>query len=224
MQNKLLGFLLISAFISSCAHVSEYTLAIQYVPQKHVPPASARLQNHPITVTMFIDGRTVDNTAYIGEKGGGRSAVIARCAQGEPSAAAAGALRDFLIRTGYAVSSEMPAWNLAENSISKAWSPLVIGGRIDAFTVTCDTDQPVTRYHAFVKLRLIFADSQRGRILHTTTIESTSGLEHFRCTQEGMQEQINSALSLALEKILDNNYLDNILREVGNVRDENLLE
>ena len=81
-----------------------------------------------------------------------------------------------------------------------------------------------TRYHAVVKLRLVFADSQRGRILHTTTIESTSGLEHFRCTQEGMQEQINSALSLALEKILDNSELDNALREVGSVRDESLAE
>jgi len=224
MRNKLLCCLLISVVISSCAHVSEYTLAIQYVPQKHVPPASARLQNHPITVTMFIDGRTVDNTAFIGEKGAGRSAVIARCAQGETAAAAAEALRNLLIRAGYAVSSEMPAWNLEENSISKSWTPLVIGGRVEAFEVICDSEQVATRYRAVVKLRLVFADSQRGRILHTTTIESTSGLEHFRCTQEGMQEQINSALSLALEKIPDNNYLDNVLREVGSVRDENLLE
>ena len=68
LRKKLLCCLLISAVISSCAHVSEYTLAIQYVPQKHVPTASARLQNQPITVAMFTDGRTVDNTAYIGEK------------------------------------------------------------------------------------------------------------------------------------------------------------
>ncbi len=117
----------------------------------------------------------------------------------------------------------MPAWNLDENSISKSWAPLVIGGRVEAFEVICDSEQVATRYRAVVKLRLVFADSQMGRILHTTTIESTSGLEHFRCTQEGMQEQINSALSLALEKILDNNYLDNVLREVGSVRDENLV-
>ena len=58
--------------------------------------------------------------------------------------------------------------------------------------------------------------------MHTTTLESTSALKHFRCTQEGMQEQINSALSLALEKILDNSELDNALREVGSVRDESL--
>jgi hypothetical protein len=175
-------------------------------------------------VTMFIDGRTVDNTLDIGEKGSGRSAVIARCAQGEPSAAAAGALRDFLTRNGYTVTEEMPAWNLKENSISKSWAPLVIGGRVDAFEVLCDSEQLAKSYHAVVKLRLVFADSQRGRILHSTTIESTSGLEHFRCTQEGMQEQINSALSLALEKILDNSELDNALREVGRVRDESLLE
>jgi hypothetical protein len=39
-----------------------------------------------------------------------------------------------------------------------------------------------------------------------------------------MQEQINNALSLALEKILDNDELDNALREVGSVRDESLPE
>ena len=39
-----------------------------------------------------------------------------------------------------------------------------------------------------------------------------------------MQEQINSALSLALEKILDNEELDNALREVSSVRDESLPE
>jgi hypothetical protein len=224
MRSKLLFCLLISAVISSCAHVSEYPIAIRYVPQKHVPPAAGRLQNYPITVAMFIDGRAVDNTADIGTKGTGSDAIIARCAQGDPAAAAAGALRDFLTRAGYAVTEDMPAWNLEEKSISKSWGPLVIGGRVNAFEVICDTDQPATRYQAAVTLRLVFADSQRGRILHTTTIESTSGREHFRCTQEGMQEQINSALSRALEKIPDNSELDNTLREVGNVRDESLPE
>jgi hypothetical protein len=224
MRSKLLFCLLIGVVISSCAHVSEYPLAIRYVPQKHVQPAAGWLQNYPITVTSFIDVRTVTNPADIGEKGDGSNAVIARCAQGEPAAAAAGALRDFLIKTGYTVTEEMPAWNLEEKSIRKSWGALVIGGRIDAFEVLCDTDQPATRYHAAVTLRLFFADSQREKILHTTTIESTTGLEHFRCTREGMQEQINRALSLAVEKILDNSELDNALREVGSVRDESLPE
>ncbi|MCX5903930.1 MAG: hypothetical protein NTV89_10790, partial [Proteobacteria bacterium] len=111
-----------------------------------------------------------------------------------------------------------------ENSISKSWGALVIGGRVEELEVTCNADQPSTNYAAKVKLRLVFADSQRGKILHTTTLESTSALKNFRCTREGMQEQINSALSLALEKILDNAELDNALREVGSVRDESLPE
>jgi hypothetical protein len=224
MRSKLFVCLLISIIISSCAHVSEYTLAIRYVPQKHLQTATGRLQSYPITVASFIDGRIVANPADIGGKGDGSNAIIARCAQGEPAAAAAGALRDFLIRAGYAVTDEMPSWNLEEKSISKSWGALVIGGRVDSFEVLCDTDQPATRYHAAVTLRLVFADSQREKILHTTTIESTTGLEHFRCTPEGMQEQINRALSLAIEKILDNSELDNALREVGSVRDESLPE
>jgi hypothetical protein len=224
MRTQPLCCLLLCAVLVSCAHVSEYTLAIRYVPQKHVQPVAGRLQNYPITVTSFIDGRTVTNTADIGGKGDGSNAVIARCAQGEPAAAAAGALRDFLIKAGYTVTEELPAWNLEEKSIRKSWGALVIGGRVDAFEVLCDTDQPATRYHAAVTLRLVFADSQREKILHTTTIESTTGLEQFRCTREGMQEQINRALSLAVEKTLDNSELDNALREVGSIRDEILPE
>jgi hypothetical protein len=217
--------LLTIAVISSCARVSEYTIDIRYVPQKHVPQAGSQLQKYSITVTMFTDARTTDNKAVIGERvaGNGRD-IVARCAQEEPSAAVAGTLRDFLIRAGYPVTGEIPAWDLQENSINKSWGALVIGGRVEELEVTCNADQPATNYAAKVKLRLVFADSQRGKVLHTTTLESTSALKHFRCTQEGMQEQINSALSLALEKILDNEELDNALREVSSVRDESLPE
>ena len=223
MRMKLLCCVLMSAALFSCAHVAEYLIAIRYVPQQHVPAGVSSLHKNSITVTVFTDARTTGNKAVIGKRvaGNGRD-IAARCAQGELSTAVTGALRDFLIKNGYPVSGELPAWDLQENSISKSWGGLVIGGSVDELEVLCDAAQPATTYTARAKLKLVFADGQRGRILHTTTIESTSVLKHFRCTREGMQEQINSALSLALEKILDNDELENALREVGSVRDESL--
>ena len=107
----------------------------------------AQLQKHSITITMFTDARTIDNKAVIGERvaGNGRD-IVARCAQGEPSAAVAGALRDFLIRAGYPVTGEIPAWDLQENSINKSWGALVIGGRVEELEVICNADQPATNY------------------------------------------------------------------------------
>jgi hypothetical protein len=225
MQRNLLCCLLISAVMMSCAHVADYPISLQYTAQKHVPQAGNRLKKYSITVSGFTDARSTDNKAVIGKKNEGSDrGIAARCAQGDPAAAVTEALRNFLTGAGYTVTGEIPAWDLQENSISKSWGALVIGGSVEELDVVCDADQPATTYRATVTLRLYFADSQRGKILHTTTLESTSALKHFRCTQEGMQEQINNALSLALEKILDNSELDNALREVGSVRDESLPE
>ena len=225
MRQNILCCLLISTVMLSCAHVAEYPIALQYVAQKHVPQALSGLQKYSITVPVFTDARSTDNKAVIGKRaeGSGRD-IAAQCAQGDPAAAVTEALRNFLTAAGYTVTGETLAWDLQENSISKSWGALVIGGSVEELDVVCDADQPATTYRATVKLRLVFADSQRGKILHTTTLESTSALKHFRCTRDGMQEQINSALSLALEKILDNSELDNALREVGSVRDESLPE
>ncbi len=102
--------------------------------------------------------------------------------------------------------------------------PLVIGGSIDELEVICRNEGAGVQYNTRVKLHVVFADVQRKTILHTTTLENTATLKHLMCSGELMQEQINGALSMAIEKIAENGELDKIIAEISKVRSESLVD
>jgi hypothetical protein len=213
------------SFISACAEFSHYAINIHYIPQK------ANFQNNSIkrkcamTIATCNDTRTVDDKTVIGKKVKSKDDKILALATAEdPARDVAEAFKMFLLKAGYDVDKAMPKWDLRDSSIDSAWKMLVIGGNIHELEVICRSEGAGVQYNSRVKLQLVFADVQRKKILHTTTLESSSTLKHLLCSEEMMQEQINSALSMAIDKIAENGELDAIIAEISSVRSESLAD
>ena len=226
MRIKLLfSFLIFIAGIASCAEVTNYTININYIPQKAITKNNRAQRNFIITIATFNDARTVADKAIIGKKVKSKNDKILALATAEnPARDVSSAFRYFLLKAGYSVDEVMPEWDLRDHSINSSWGTLVIGGRIDELEVICRNEGAGVKYNTRVKLHVVFADVQRRKILHTTTLESTSTLKHLMCSGEMMQDQINGALSMAIEKIAENGELDNIIAEISRVRSESLAD
>ena len=226
MRVKLILYLSVIIFnITACAEVSNYAINIDYIPQKSVTHNNSAQQMFSITVATFNDVRTVADKAIIGKKVKSKNdKIIALATADNPARAVSSAFRYFLLREGYTVDREMPEWDLRDQAINSTWGTLVIGGSIDELEVVCRSERAGVQYDSRVKLHVLFADVQRKKILHTTTLESIAALKHIKCSGEMMQEQINSALSLAIEKVSENGELDKIIAEISNVRSESLAD
>jgi len=221
----LLSLIIIVAGIAACAEVAHYTININYIPQKVIIQNNSAQKKLVITIATFNDTRTVADKSIIGKKVKSKNDKILALATAEnPARDVSSAFRYFLLRAGYSVDKEMPEWDLRDHSINSSWGALVIGGRIDELEVICRSEGTGVQYNSRVKLHVVFADVQRKTILHTTTLESTATLKHIRSSGEMMQEQINDALSMALEKIAENGELDNIIYEISRVRSESLAD
>ena len=226
MRIKMLfSLFIIIAGIAACAEVSNYAININYIPQKGFTRNNSAQGKFAITIAAFNDTRIVDDKTIIGKKVKSRNDKILALATAENSSRdISSAFRYFLLKAGYSVDEVMPEWDLRDSSISSAWGKLVIGGSIDELEVICSSEGAGVQYNTRVKLHVVFADVQRRKILHTTTLESTSTLKHLMCSGEMMQAQINSALSMAIEKIAENGELDKIIAEISKVRSENLAD
>ena len=226
MRLKLLLSVIITASsIVACAEVSNYAININYIPQKGLTRNNSAQGKFAITLAAFNDTRTIDDKTIIGKKVKSKDDKILALATAEnPSRDVSSAFRYFLLKAGYSVDKVMPEWDLRDSSISSEWGKLVIGGSIDELEVICRTDGAGVQYNTRVKLHVVFADVQRKTILHTTTLESTATLKHLMCSGEMMQDQINGALSMAIEKIAENGELDKIIDEIRKVRSENLVD
>ena len=226
MRIKLLLFLIIIVVgITACAEVANYAININYIPQKIITHKNSAQGKFAITLAAFNDTRIVDDKTIIGKKVKSKDDKVLGLATAEnPSRDVSSAFRYFLLKAGYSVDEVMPGWDLRNSSINSAWGKLVIGGSIDELEVICRTEGAGVQYNSRVKLHVVFADVQRKTILHTTTLESTATLKHLMCSGEMMQEQINSALSMAIEKIAENGELDKIIAEISKVRSESLVD
>ena len=211
--------------IAACAEVSNYAINIDYIPQKSVTHNNSAQRMFSITVATFNDVRTVADKAIIGKKVKSKNdKIIALATADNPARAVSSAFRYFLLREGYSVDREMPEWDLRDHAINSTWGTLIIGGSIDELEVVCRSERAGVQYDSRVKIHVVFADVQRKKILRTTTLESMATLKHIKCSGEMMQEQINSALSMAIEKVAENGELDKIIAEISNVRSESLAD
>ena len=221
----LLSLIIIVACITACVEVANYAININYIPQKIITHKNSAQGKFAITIAAFNDTRIVYDKTIIGKKVKSKNDKILALATAEnPSRDVSLAFRYFLLKAGFSVDEVMPGWDLRNSSINSAWRRLVIGGSIDELEVICRTEGAGVQYNTRVKLHVVFADVQRKTILHTTTLESTATLKHLMCSGEMMQEQINGALSMAIEKIAENGELDKIIAEISKVRSENLAD
>ncbi len=218
-----LGLLALSVS-GACIHSSYYRLSVAYVPQKTLPSADSTMQRHVIAVAAFNDERPVPDRTAIGKRVKSDGSEIKAVSQlMPPGQAVAAAMKDFFYRHGYTVYGGIPEWDLSERGIESRWGMVVVGGDIEALSVTCTSDFANVTYEATVRLRVVFADVQRKKILYTRTLESSSTYRHVRFQTERMEQELNAALSMAIEKLFEDDKVGRVLEEITAVRSENIL-
>jgi hypothetical protein len=181
-----------------------YNIDMRYEPTKVIRPAIDDGRKYSLTVASFIDRRKMDDQLLIGRvfhSDGSSIPILPKYVK--VTDAVASALRELLIRSGYAVSPERPAWNLEEETIRPGWGTLLVGGAIEDLDVTCLDAIPRKHYTAKVRVTLIFANVKKKRIFYRITSESTSTLDHVLFSEEKLESQINGALSDAMEKAIE---------------------
>ncbi len=205
-----LGFVVAAlafAILWGCAPAL-YSVDMKYTPTKPAREIEAPEKKIKITVAAFEDLRTVSDTMVIGRViKSGRQNIPVLPKYVKPPMVVASAMKDVLLKAGYQVSPDVPRWNLKEESIRKEWSPILIGGSIDELEVICDDKVTIKKYRAQAKITVFLANTQAGKIFYKVSAKSSVSLEHILFSEERLEEQINTALSDAIDKIFEGNEI-----------------
>jgi len=196
-----------------CAPVM-YSVDMKYVPTRTFTKAQGLTPPIVLTVTAFQDLRKIADNIVIGQvikSNGEQIRVLPKFVM--PSQAVTEPIKELLRQAGYQIATESPAWDLQEASIKKGWGPILIGGSIDDLDVVCQDSLTVKKYTAKVKLTMYFANTLKGKIFHILTTESSVSLEHVLFSEERLEQQINTALSSAIEKLFEGRGIANIINE-----------
>jgi hypothetical protein len=195
----------IALILVSCAP-SSYYINMQYQPSKVAPEASdiKKLVTAPLTIAHLNDLRPGGDNLQVGTVVTSEGKLLPVMQKDvKPSKAVSVAIGDYLRKAGYTLTSETPNWNLQENAINKEWGKILIGGNIDKLEIICDNKQWVKKYRADVKISLFFADVQKGRIFYRISAKGGASLEHVKLSDETLEQQVNGALSSAIEDIFE---------------------
>lgn len=196
-------FLCLLGILSGCTP-KIYNIDMRYEPTKETPSSATDGRKYALTVASFIDQRKMDDRLLLGrviKSNGTPIPILPRYVK--PTDAVTAALRDALVRSGYAVTPDRPTWDLNEATIRPAWGTILVGGTIDTLDVTCVETLTMARYTATVRVTLIFADVQKKRIFYRLVSESVSSLDHVFFSTARLEDQISSALSDAIDKALE---------------------
>jgi hypothetical protein len=191
-----------------------YSVDMKYIPTRTFLTAQGGTPPIALTVAAFQDMRKITDNIVIGrviKSNGEEIRVLPKFIR--PSQAVTDPIKEIFRRAGYQVATESPAWDLQEASINKLWGPILVGGRIDELEVVCRESLTVKKYTAQVKLTIYFADTLKGRIFHTLTTDSSASLEHVLFSEERLEQQINIALSGAIEKMFEGRDIRNMINE-----------
>jgi hypothetical protein len=200
-------FLFLLFFVAGCTPAL-YSVDVKYLSSANTRPTDAGGRKFVVTVATFNDTRPGGEDLLIGRVTtamGGLTSVIPKTMK--PSTAVSTIVKDVLVKSGYQVSLTMPAWNLQENAILGDWGKILIGGNIDDLEIICQNDIPIKTYDARVRLTMVFADVQTGKIIHQVTTASNNSLEHVYFSEEMLGQQLSSAVTEAVEKAFESKSL-----------------
>jgi len=200
---RIAGLALCLLLLAGCSPAL-YSVDMKYVPSRVMPRTEGTGEIITVTVAAFEDRRKIDDKMIIGwvvKSDGERIPVLPKFVK--PSVAVTSPLKDFLARAGYRISPESPVWDLKEESIRKEWGSILIGGSIDELEVICEDSLTVEKYSAKAKITALFANAQTGKVFYKVTTQSGVSLEHVLFSEERIEQQINAALSDAIEKIFE---------------------
>ena len=204
--------------VSACApavyHVNlKYDALGKFLKQGKAGP------DFPVTVAMFNDIRKVDDKLVLGRvttMEGDRIPILPRYKKA--TEAVTTSIREYLFKSGYNVSKDMPVWDLREETINKDWGKILIGGNIDELEIVCEKSFPTKTYQAKIKLSFVFANVPDKRIFYRASVENNNSLKDVSFSEELLEKQINAVLSDALEKMFNDPKMKKTIEEGAKVK------
>ena len=190
-------------FLQACAP-ELYHVNLKYEPTATFSKLEKAGSNSLITVAMFNDIRQVEDKLRLGRVTtmGGTVIPVFPQYMKIPDAVTT-SIREYLFKSGYRISNDVPIWDLREETINKGWGKILIGGNIDELEIVCDDSFPVKTYRTKLKLTFVFADVAKKRIFYRSSIENSASLQDISFSEEILDKQISEVFSRALEKMFN---------------------
>jgi hypothetical protein len=212
-------FLICSLVSISACSPAVYHVNLKYEPSGQILKVENAGQDISVTVATFNDIRKVDDTLVLGRVTtleGDRIPILPRYKK--VTEAVTTSVREYLFKSGYKVSNDMPGWNLKEDTIGKNWGIIVIGGNIDELEIVCEKSFPVKTYQAKAKLSFVFANVHDKRIFYRASVENSNSLKDVSFSEELLEKEINAVLSDALEKMFNDPKMKKTIEEGAKIK------
>ncbi|MGZ3593922.1 MAG: hypothetical protein ACXU9F_08850 [Syntrophales bacterium] len=196
-----------------------YHVSLKYEPSGQFLKLEKSVPDFSITVATFNDIRKIDDKLVLGRvttMEGDRIPILPRYKK-VPEAVTT-SVREYLFKSGYKVSNDMPGWNLKEDTIGKNWGRIVIGGNIDELEIVCEKSFPMKTYQAKAKLSFVFANVPDKRIFYRASVENSNSLKDVSFSEELLEKEINAVLSDALEKMFNDPKMKKTIEEGAKIK------
>ena len=216
--SKAVLLICVMVVVSACAP-AVYHVNLKYDPSGQFMKPEKAGPDFPLTVAMFNDIRKVDDRLVMGRVttlDGDRIPILPR--YNKVTEAVTTSIREYLFKSGYNISKDMPVWDLKEEAISKDWGRILIGGNIDDLEIVCEKSFPVKNYQAKAKLTFVFANVPDKRIFYRASVENSNSLKDVSFSEELLEKEINAVLSDALEKMFNDPKMKKIIEEGAKIK------
>jgi hypothetical protein len=205
--------------ISASAATNQYSVNMQYGAEKAVIPeylkADGKTRGAIITVAEFTDMRQVDDKKVIGQvKERDDTKVPVFPKDIIPTKAVANGIKEYLKKAGYKVADKTVQWDLKEETMPKGKGKVMIGGSIDELEVTCWRGVFSHSYKAKLKLTIVIADVEKGKIIFKSNVESSSSRDDVSFSEAQLGDQLSNVLGDAIGKVFEGKALAQKIKEV----------
>ena len=205
-------------FFTGCAGPKLYSVYMYYDAQQAAIPENLKSNIKPdemvIAVAELTDSRKIDDTLVIGrviETDGMQTLVFPKTLQATKTVSSG--IKHYLRKAGYKVNEKLEQWNLKEEAIPRDNARMLIGGTIEELDIICRRSLLTNSYTSNIKLNIIFADMVKGKIVYSTTVESSYAREHVLFSENILGEQADIILADAIEKLFEDKVVMQKIKE-----------
>jgi hypothetical protein len=167
-----------------------------------------------ISVAEFTDTRQMEDRLVIGrvtESDGARVLLLPKNVKA--TKAVSNGIKEYLRKAGYKVPNKIEQWDLKEQNIPQGVANILIGGDIEELEISCLKGFPTNSCKTNIKLKIVFADMTKGKILYESKVETNYSKEDILFSEEALGEQAGIALGDAIEKLFAEKAVAQKLKE-----------
>jgi hypothetical protein len=216
--SKAILLIFVMVGVSACSPAL-YHVNLKYEPSEKSVKLEKGGPDFPVTVAMFNDIRKIDDRLVLGRVTtveGDLIPILPR--YNKVTEAVTTSIREYLFKSGYKISNDIPVWDLKEETIGKDWGRILIGGNIDELEIVCKKSFPVKTYEAKIKLTFVFANVPDKRIFYRSSVENSNSLKDVSFSEELLEKQINAVLADALESMFNDPKMKKTIEEGAKIK------